>query len=99
MPKERAAALLVPNGVMLVVATSVPGAIILRNVAGHGIIALSSKCTHRGCEVRPFPHSSQCPCHGSEFDQLGEVQQGPARSPLHRYSVIENEDTIIIKLG
>jgi len=38
-------------------------------------------CTHLGCI--PLPHQGNydgwfCPCHGSQFDQLGRIRQGPA---------------------
>jgi ubiquinol-cytochrome c reductase iron-sulfur subunit len=42
-------------------------------------------CTHLGCI--PLPHQGEydgwfCPCHGSQYDQLGRVRQGPAPSNL-----------------
>jgi ubiquinol-cytochrome c reductase iron-sulfur subunit len=38
-------------------------------------------CTHLGCI--PLPHEGNydgwfCPCHGSQYDQLGRIRQGPA---------------------
>ncbi len=92
-------ALNAPNGILIVKAPQLPGPIILRNLAEVGIVAVSSICTHRGCEVRPMPHSLQCPCHGSEYDELGEVLEGPATRPLKRYEVIETPDLLIIKVS
>lgn len=50
------------------------------------VIALSSKCTHQGCEVdNPSNGIILCPCHGSEFDLHGDVLRGPAQLPLHQF--------------
>ncbi len=97
--KTEIQALAVPNGILLVKAPQLPGAIILRNFSEVGIVAVSSICTHRGCEVRAMPRSLQCPCHGSEYDELGEVLEGPATRPLKRYEVIETPDLLIIKVS
>ena len=92
-------ALSVPNGILVVKAPQLPGPIILRNLPEVGIIAVSSICSHRGCEVRPMPHSLQCPCHGSEYDEFGEVLEGPATQPLKRYEIEETGDSLIIKVS
>jgi cytochrome b6-f complex iron-sulfur subunit len=45
-----------------------------------GVIALWQTCPHLGCRV-PECMSSQwfeCPCHGSQYNQVGECQGGPA---------------------
>ena len=97
--KKETQALNAPNGILIVKAPQLPGPIILRNLAEVGIVAVSSICTHRGCEVRAMPHSLQCPCHGSEYDELGEVLEGPATRPLKRYEIIETPDLLIIKVS
>lgn len=47
---------------------------------------LSARCTHLGCIVgwNEVARSWDCPCHGSRYDPLGAVLEGPATAPLER---------------
>jgi cytochrome b6-f complex iron-sulfur subunit len=47
-----------------------------------GFYAISSICTHLGCNVRRSDAGFACPCHGSRFDENGRVVHGPAPRPL-----------------
>jgi Rieske Fe-S protein len=51
---------------------------------GGGLRAMSSVCTHRGCDVHWNPDEKvwDCPCHGSRFAPDGTVLRGPAMQPL-----------------
>jgi len=51
---------------------------------GASVVALSAKCTHKGCPVLwVLAHKTfQCPCHGGLFDADGKVTAGPPKSPL-----------------
>jgi nitrite reductase/ring-hydroxylating ferredoxin subunit len=52
-----------------------------------GFYAVSSICTHLGCNVNHVSTGFACPCHGSRFDGNGRVVQGPAPAPLAWYSL------------
>jgi nitrite reductase/ring-hydroxylating ferredoxin subunit len=56
--------------------------------AGGRLHAVSTRCTHLGCQVRfnAAETSWDCPCHGSRFGVDGEVLNGPATAPLERYA-------------
>jgi len=45
---------------------------------------LSAVCRHLGCIVKwnTLENTWDCPCHGSRYDALGKVIQGPANSDL-----------------
>lgn len=60
--------------------------------------ALSTQCTHLGCEVRKERSLLSCPCHGSAFDFTGAVLNGPAEIPLRRYPVRANATIIEISI-
>jgi Rieske Fe-S protein len=54
-----------------------------------GVYAMTTICTHAGCDLSSGVASDQitCPCHGSVFDANGNVISGPAPSPLVHYAV------------
>ncbi len=54
---------------------------------GEKIAAISTTCTHLGCIVAVAETGFACPCHGSRFDQDGNVTGGPAPRPLPWYQV------------
>jgi cytochrome b6-f complex iron-sulfur subunit len=56
---------------------------------GIGLVALYQKCVHLGCRV-PWCVTSQwfeCPCHGSQYNRVGEKKGGPAPRGLDRFGV------------
>jgi cytochrome b6-f complex iron-sulfur subunit len=59
-----------------------------------GYVALYQKCVHLGCRV-PWCLSSQwfeCPCHGSQYNRVGEKKGGPAPRGLDRFALAVNAD-------
>jgi cytochrome b6-f complex iron-sulfur subunit len=63
------------------------GVIVAKTSAGE-YIAVSAACTHQGVNVQFQSASNRfhCPGHGANFDTNGTVQNGPANSPLTKYS-------------
>ncbi|MCC5928343.1 MAG: Rieske (2Fe-2S) protein [Cyclobacteriaceae bacterium] len=58
------------------------------NVGGNSFNALSSVCTHTGCD-RNWSYSNgefRCSCHGSRFTNTGTVVAGPATRDLRSFS-------------
>ncbi len=63
-----------------------------------GYTALSTRCTHRSCEVKPAASVLVCPCHGSEFDTRGRVLGPPADEDLFIYKTTTDDAHIYIYL-
>lgn len=54
---------------------------------GSRMAAISSTCTHLGCIVSIADTGFSCPCHGSRYDQDGNVTGGPAPKALPWYEL------------
>ena len=54
-----------------------------------GIVALYQKCPHLGCRVPQCVTSQwfECPCHGSQYNRVGEKKAGPAPRGMDRFPV------------
>ncbi len=63
------------------------GSTILARDSSGNFVALYDVCTHAGCTIG-FNGTNQfpCPCHGSIFDESGNVVQGPATAPVKKYT-------------
>ena len=62
------------------------------------VYAVSIICTHAGCKVVSEKTELVCNCHMSSFSPSdGAAQSGPARLPLTRYVVTEQDGKIYIK--
>ena len=61
---------------------------ILVTQTGQGVFsAFTAACTHEGCTITGFQSGAfVCPCHGSQFNSSGAVQQGPATRALQRFT-------------
>ena len=54
-----------------------------------GVVAMYQKCPHLGCRV-PQCNSSQwfeCPCHGSQYNRVGEKKGGPAPRGMDHFAI------------
>ena len=60
--------------------------------------ALWMRCTHQGTELQVFGDKLQCPAHGSEFDNKGDVKNGPAELKLRTFSVSIEDHQLKISL-
>lgn len=59
------------------------------SIIRHGakIGAISMVCQHLGCTVAASPTGYDCPCHGSKYDDMGNVTHGPALVSLFWFDV------------
>jgi cytochrome b6-f complex iron-sulfur subunit len=49
--------------------------------------AFTAICTHEQCTVSGFQSGAfVCPCHGSQYNTSGQVQQGPATQRLQQFA-------------
>lgn len=60
--------------------------------------ALYMQCTHQGNELSAYGEKLVCSAHGSEFDNAGNVTNGPASKPLRRFQTDLNNQNILISL-
>ena len=53
-----------------------------------GFVFLYQKCVHLGCRVPSCTTSQwfECPCHGSQYNRVGEKKGGPAPRGLDRFT-------------
>ena len=68
------------------------------NTGSNNFSALTSVCTHTGCD-RNWTFTSNvftCTCHGSRFDTSGAVLTGPAIQALRSYSTNLNGKTLTV---
>jgi cytochrome b6-f complex iron-sulfur subunit len=66
-----------------------------------GIVALYQKCPHLGCRV-PWCKTSQwfeCPCHGSQYNRVGEKKGGPAPRGMDRFPVNVDGQKVSVDTG
>ncbi|MEY3315997.1 MAG: ubiquinol-cytochrome c reductase iron-sulfur subunit [Ilumatobacteraceae bacterium] len=66
-----------------------------------GIVALYQKCPHLGCKVPECKTSQwfECPCHGSQYNRVGEKKGGPAPRGMDRFGVSVNNGLVVIDTG
>jgi|SRR3954470_4666062 len=72
--------------------------IVVYKLPENGYRALLLQCTHQGCELTPYETTMVCPCHGAEFNKMGEVTQGPADTNLKFFPTTQDDENIYIQL-
>jgi cytochrome b6-f complex iron-sulfur subunit len=63
-----------------------------------GLVAIYQKCVHLGCRV-PWCKASQwfeCPCHGSQYNRVGEKKGGPAPRGLDRFRLTVEGGNVVV---
>lgn len=62
---------------------------IYAGMASYGLVALYQKCPHLGCRVPQCDTSRwfECPCHGSQYNQVGEKKAGPAPRGMDHFRI------------
>lgn len=86
------------NKPVVVKAPDLPNPVILIPLEEKNFRAVSAKCTHLGCHVRPAKNFLVCPCHGSTYNLQGKVIRGPAPRALTTFPVEVNGDRVKIIL-
>ena len=72
------------------------------NGQSFGINALYQKCPHLGCRVPSCATSQwfECPCHGSQYNQVGEKKGGPAPRGMDRFGVsVDGAGNVVVDTG
>jgi len=85
-----------PNSFPLNMFTYIPEANIFVNRDHSGIKAVSAICTHLGCVIEKSEDGFQCPCHGSCYDEDGDVVSGAATKALDWYHLYRDPDGQIV---
>jgi cytochrome b6-f complex iron-sulfur subunit len=66
-----------------------------------GFLAVYHRCTHLGCTV-PWDQTAQkfvCPCHNSQFDMEGSVENPPAPRALDLFPVSIEDGLVKVDTG
>jgi Rieske Fe-S protein len=56
------------------------------------------QCTHQGTELQASGDVLQCPAHGSEFNNKGQVTNGPADNGLRTFPITVTNTELLIDL-
>lgn len=87
-----------PASYLIDTATLIPAVHIFVCRDAGGLYAMTSICTHAGCELTKNAMRFQCGCHGSRFSLNGAVIMGPARLPLvHHGMLLSAAGTVIVQ--
>lgn len=68
----------------------------------NGLVALYQKCPHLGCRVPDCKTSQwfECPCHGSQYNRVGEKKAGPAPRGMDHFIVtVSDGGDVVVDTG
>jgi cytochrome b6-f complex iron-sulfur subunit len=83
-------------------AESVYDPAIYEGMRDYGLVALYQKCPHLGCRVPSCDTSRwfECPCHGSQYNQVGEKKAGPAPRGMDRFPIsVDGASNVSVDTG
>ena len=71
------------------------------NAMEAGVVPLYQKCPHLGCRVPNCATSQwfECPCHGSQYNQVGEKKGGPAPRGMDRFAATVEGGVLVVDTG
>lgn len=90
----------VPQGSTREIVDPAGRTVLLMNMSGE-FLALSTICSHLGCNVfyRPEENVFDCPCHDGKFDGQGNPIGGPPERPLDRYPTEVREGKVFVQFA
>lgn len=75
---------------------------IYQGMADFGVVALYQKCPHLGCRVPSCATSGwfECPCHGSQYNRVGEKKAGPAPRGMDHFPLrVDGGGNVVVQTG
>ena len=75
---------------------------VLTGMEEAGLVALWQTCPHLGCRVPQCVTSQwfECPCHGSQYNQVGEKRGGPAPRGMDRFAAsVDGAGNYVVDTG
>ncbi len=75
---------------------------VLNGMEEAGLVALWQTCPHLGCRVPSCATSQwfECPCHGSQYNRVGEKRGGPAPRGMDRFaSSLDGAGNYVVDTG
>jgi cytochrome b6-f complex iron-sulfur subunit len=83
-------------------AEAVYAAPVLQGMEQAGLVALWQTCPHLGCRVPQCTTSQwfECPCHGSQYNRVGEKRGGPAPRGMDRFAAsVDGAGNYVVDTG
>ena len=74
--------------------------IYIRHLGETSYLALSARCTHKGCTVMAEGNQFVCPCHNGRYDKDGKNIGGPPPRPLQALETkIDNQGILSVQVS